>query len=105
MGKHFSLKKIRHYLRNRKPLAAADVDGWRGREHLAWMFINDDTEFQELIRTEFLLLYLTNEFLQIYICVFVCDVVPLLACARVLISLSVCMCARAAVSLPTCVFG
>ena len=40
---HFSLKKIRQYFRNRKPLAAADVDGWRGREHLAWMFMNDDT--------------------------------------------------------------
>ena len=66
VDKHFSLKKIRQYFRNRKPLAAADVDGWRGREHLAWMFMNNDTEFQELIRTEFLLPYLTNEFLQIY---------------------------------------
>ena len=28
--------------------------------------MNNDTEFQELIRTEFLLPYLTNEFLQIY---------------------------------------
>ena len=64
--KHFSVKKIRQYFRNRKPLASPDVDGWRGREHLAWMFMNNDTEFQELIRTEFLLPYLTNEFLQIY---------------------------------------
>jgi hypothetical protein len=30
------------------------------------MFMNDDTEFQELIRAEFLLPYLTNEFLRIY---------------------------------------
>ena len=66
VDKHFSLKKIRQYFRNRKPLAAADVDGWRGREHLVWMFMNDDTEFQELIRSEFLLPYLTNEFLQNY---------------------------------------
>ena len=66
VDKHFSLKKIRQYFCKRKPLAAADVDGWRGREHLAWMFTNDDTEFQELIRSEFLLPYLTNEFLQIY---------------------------------------
>ena len=66
VDKHFSLKKIRQYFRNRKPLAAADVDGWRGREHLAWMFMNNDTEFQELIRKEFLLPYLTNEFLEIY---------------------------------------
>ena len=28
--------------------------------------MNDDTEFQELIRAEFLLPYLTNEFLRIY---------------------------------------
>ena len=54
VDKHFSLKKIRQYFRNRKPLAAADVDGWRGREHLAWMFMNNDTEFQELIRKELL---------------------------------------------------
>ena len=45
VDKHFSLKKIRQYFRNRKPLVAADVDGWRGREHLAWMFMNNDTEF------------------------------------------------------------
>ena len=33
---------------------------------MTWMFTNDDIEFQELIRTELILPYLTNDFLQLY---------------------------------------
>jgi len=36
----FSVKKIRQYFARCAPLSAQDasVDGWRPREHIAWMF-------------------------------------------------------------------
>ena len=65
-GHTFQRQKIRQYFRRRPPLGAPDIDGWRGREHMAWMFINHDIVFQELVRTEIILPYITNDFLQLY---------------------------------------
>jgi hypothetical protein len=33
----FSIKKIKQFFARCSPLSAQDVDGWRPREHIAWM--------------------------------------------------------------------
>ena len=42
LNKWFSLSKIRNYFRTRPALGAADIDGWRGREHVSFLFQNND---------------------------------------------------------------
>ncbi len=44
-------------LRTRSPVSAADIDGWRARELVALLFMGDDEELQELIRTHLILPY------------------------------------------------
>ncbi len=36
--KWFSVSKVRKYFRTRPALGAADIDGWRGREHVRYLF-------------------------------------------------------------------
>jgi hypothetical protein len=43
-NKWFSVKRVRKYFRNCKALGAADIDGWRGREHVNYLFMNNDAE-------------------------------------------------------------
>ena len=43
-------------------MSAADIDGWRARELVASLFMGDDEELQELIRTHLILPYLFGDF-------------------------------------------
>ena len=47
---HFSVDNIRKYFARSPPLSAQDVDGWRPREYVAFLFSEDDVEFHNLIR-------------------------------------------------------
>ena len=47
----FCIKKIGQYVRTCKHLSAQDADGWRGREHVGWLFADGDSTLQELLRT------------------------------------------------------
>ena len=49
-GEHFSVDNIRQYFARSPPLSAQDADGWRPREHVAFLFSKDDEEFHNLIR-------------------------------------------------------
>jgi len=60
--KHFNLQKIAKYFRTRSPVSAADVDGWRARELMAPLFMDDDEELQALIRDHLILPYLFGDF-------------------------------------------
>ena len=62
LQQHFSLKHIAKYFRTRSPVSAADIDGWRARELVAPLFMGDDEELQELIRTHLILPYLFGDF-------------------------------------------
>ena len=59
----FSIKKIGQYFRTCKPLSAQDADGWRGREHIGWLFSDGDSAFQELLRTHLILPNILGDFL------------------------------------------
>jgi hypothetical protein len=56
----FSVKKIKQYYARRSPLSAQDADGWRAREHIAWMFHDGDEILHELIRTQLILPYASH---------------------------------------------
>jgi len=58
----FSIRKIRSYMRQCVALTAPDAEGWRAREHVGWMFSDQDTQFQQLIRTHLVLPYVTGDF-------------------------------------------
>ena len=45
-----TVDNIRKYFARSPPLSAQDVDGWRPREHVAFLFSEDDEEFHNLIR-------------------------------------------------------
>ena len=59
----FSIKKIEQYFRTCKPLSAQDADGWRGREHVGWLFSDGDSALQELLRTHLILPNILEDFL------------------------------------------
>jgi len=52
------------YFRNASPLGAPDPDGWRGREHISPLFLNDDTDAQERIIKHLIVPYTKCKFLQ-----------------------------------------
>jgi len=60
----FSVRIVGAYFRSASPLGAPDPDGWRGREHISPLFLNDDTEAQERIIKHLIMPYATGEFLQ-----------------------------------------
>ena len=55
------------YFRKRPPLGAPDPDGWRGRELISPLFLNDDTDAQERIIKHFLLPYAKGDFHPSYL--------------------------------------
>jgi len=59
----FSTRKIGQYIHNCKPPSVQDADGWRGREHVGWLFANGDSTLQELLRTHFSLPNILGDFL------------------------------------------
>ena len=44
-----SVDNIRKYYACSPPLSAQDADGWRPREHVAFLFSEEDEEFHNLI--------------------------------------------------------
>ena len=60
----FSIKKIGQYFRNCKPLSAQDTDGWRGCEHVGWLFADGNSTLQKLLRTHLFCLTFWETFLQ-----------------------------------------
>ena len=59
---HFSVQSIRQFFQSRRPCGAPDIDGWRCREHLLPMFMNDDTELHDIIRSELILPVIFGDF-------------------------------------------
>jgi hypothetical protein len=62
-NKIFSVTKVRKYFRTFQALGAADIDDWRGREHVLYLFTNNDTELHQFILDELIFPYDTGEFL------------------------------------------
>ena len=60
--KHFSVDNIRKYFARSPPLSAQDADGWRPREHVAFLFSEDDEEFHNLIRKHMVIPFITDDF-------------------------------------------
>ena len=58
----FSISNVRTHFRTRPALGAPDPDGWRGREHISWLFMNDDEDAQQRIITHLMLPYATGDF-------------------------------------------
>ena len=56
-------KKARKHFRNCHALGAADINGWRGREHALYLFMNNDAELHQLILDELIFLYIMGKFL------------------------------------------
>ena len=70
MGRMAELKKqmvqchkSSKYFRTCQALGAADIDGWRGREHVLYLFTNNDTELHQLILDELILPSVMGELL------------------------------------------
>jgi len=47
---HFSVDSIRKYFACSPPLSALDADGWRPREHVTFLFSEEDEELHNLIQ-------------------------------------------------------
>jgi len=54
---------IGQHFRTYKPLSAQDADGWRGREHVGWLFADGDSALQELLRMHLSLPDILGDFL------------------------------------------
>ena len=59
---HFSVDNIRKYFARSPPLSAQDADGWRPREHVAFLFSEDDEEFHNLIRKHIVMPFVLGDF-------------------------------------------
>jgi hypothetical protein len=64
-NKIFSVTEVRKYFRTFQALGATDIDGWRGREHVLYLFTNNDTELHQLMIDELIFLYVMGEFLPL----------------------------------------
>jgi len=62
--KHFSVTvdKIHKYFARSPPLSVQYVDGWRPREHVAFLFSEEDEEFHNLIRKHMVMPFITGDF-------------------------------------------
>ena len=61
-GEHFSVDNLRKYFARSPPLSVQDADGWRPREHVAFLFAEDDEEFHNLIRKHMVMPFITGDF-------------------------------------------
>ena len=66
-NKFFSVTKVRKYFRTFQALGAADIDGWRGREHVLYLFTNNDTELHQLIIDYLIFPSVMGEFLPLFL--------------------------------------
>ena len=62
LDKFLSVDSIRQWFRQRPALGAPDIDGWQGREHIAFMLKDNDEDFHMLFRNHLILPYLHNSF-------------------------------------------
>ena len=46
IDKFLSVDSIRQWFRQRPALGAPDIDGWQGREHIAFMLKDNDEDFR-----------------------------------------------------------
>jgi len=58
----FSVDNICKYFARSPPLSAQDADGWRPREHVAFLFSEDDEEFHNLIQKHMVMLFILGDF-------------------------------------------
>jgi len=61
-GEHFSVDNIRKYFARSPPSSAQDADGWRPREHVAFLFSEDNEEFHNLIQKHMVMPFITDDF-------------------------------------------
>jgi len=66
-NKIFSVTKVGKYFRNCQALGATDIDGWRGREHILYLFTYNDTELHQLIIDELIFPFVMGEFLSLFL--------------------------------------
>jgi len=59
---HFSVDNIRKYNARSPPLSAQDADGWRPREHVAFLFSEGDDELHNLIRKHMIMPFILGDF-------------------------------------------
>ena len=59
---HFSVDNIRKYFARSPPLRAQDVDGWRPREHVAFLLGEDDEELHNLNRKHMVMPFVLGDF-------------------------------------------
>ena len=67
LGDTFSIRNVCAYLRKCPALGAPDPDGWRGRDHVLPLFLNDDTDAQERIIKHLILPYTIGDFHPSYL--------------------------------------
>ena len=59
----FSESYLRSSCRTCEQLSAQDADGWRGSEHVGWLFADGDSTLQGLLRTHLILPHILGDFL------------------------------------------
>jgi len=59
---HFSVDNIRKYFARSPTLSVRDVDCWRTRKHVAFLFSEDDEEFHNLIRKHMVMPFVLGDF-------------------------------------------
>jgi len=59
---HFSVDNIREYFARSPPLSVHDADSWRPREHVAFLFSEEDEEFHNLIRKHMVMPFIIGDF-------------------------------------------
>ena len=67
LGDTFSIRNLSAYLPKCPAICAPDPDGWRGREHVLPLFLNDDTDAQERIIKHLILPYAIGDFHPSYL--------------------------------------
>jgi len=50
------------YFARSQPLSVQNADGWRSREHIAWLFDDEDEELHQLICDNLVMPYITGDF-------------------------------------------
>ena len=66
IGKFLSVESIRQWFRRRPALGAPGIDGWQGREHIAFMLKDNDEDFHMLFRNHLILPHLYNTYQTVY---------------------------------------
>ena len=65
--KFFSVTKVRKYFRNCQAIGATDINCWHWREHILYLFVNNDTELHQIIINYLIFPYVMGEFLPLFL--------------------------------------